>query len=518
VHTINTFIATNSVTSLVCRVATVNGAWEKLRAKLDELADIGGAASLMSWDQAVMMPPAGAGFRARSMATLSGLYHEKLTHPEIGELLDELAGNGGLGEAEHASVRVLTRDYERATKIPSDLVRAIAEAEGLAYQAWTEARPADDFSLLAPHLETLFSLKKQEADALGWENERYDALLDNFEPEMVTSEVEAIFDELVVGLKPIVEKALDVAGPRPEFLAAEFDVSRQLAFCEWLVDRLGFDANGGRLDSSPHPFTIRVGRGDVRQTTKAEPRNLLMSIYAVIHETGHALYEQGIPEELIGLPAGRVPSLGLHESQSRLWENHVGRSRAFTDFLLPHLKDRFPDQLGTVDPDAWYAAVNHPQRTLIRVSADELTYNLHVAMRFELELRIMRDQLEIRDLPAAWIEAQERHVGIAPTNDADGVMQDMHWAMGASGYFSTYTLGTLYAAAFYERAESDLSGLQDEIRAGECGRLLEWLREHVHSHAFLRPAKEIGERVLGGPLSATPFLEYLSAKYGALYS
>lgn len=494
------------------------GAWDKLLPRLNDLTDLGAAASLMGWDQAVMMPPKGAGSRARAMATLSGLLHEKLTDPAIGELLNGLAAEDSLPEEQSASARVLLRDYERATKIPGRLVKEMAEAEGLAYQAWTEARPANDFSLLAPHLERLFTLKKEEADALGWEEERYDALVDNFEPGMSTRELERVFEELITGLKPIAEKALDAAGPRPDFLSSEFDPPKQHAFCDWLVQRIGFDGSGGRLDSSPHPFTIRVSAGDVRQTTKAEPRNLLMSVYAVLHETGHALYEQGIPDHLAGLPAGRVPSLGLHESQSRLWENHVGRSRPFTDFLLPHLKDRFPEQLGNIAPDDWYEAVNHPQRSLIRVSSDELTYNLHVAMRFEIELKIMRDQLEVADLPTAWNEAQERHVGITPPTDADGVMQDMHWSMGAIGYFPTYTLGTLYAAAFYERAQLDLEGLEDELRAGETGRLLEWLREKVHKRAYLAPATDLANEILGKPIDASPLLTYLSGKYGALYS
>ncbi|HVF53825.1 MAG TPA: carboxypeptidase M32 [Actinomycetota bacterium] len=491
--------------------------FERLLPKLQELTDIGSACALMSWDQAVMMPPAGAAQRARALSTLQGLLHDRLTDPAIGELLAELEASGDEDLDVQASVRVLRRDHDRATKIPGRLVRAIAEAEGLAYQAWTEARPAADFRLLQPHLERLFGLKKEEADALGWEGERYDALLDNFEPGMTTAEVEAMFSSLTQGLVPLAHEVLDAAGPAPEVLSREFDPDIQMRFCDRLAQALGFDNDRGRLDTSPHPFTIGIHSGDVRQTTKADPKDLLLSVYALIHETGHALYEQGLPERMADLPAGRVPSLGLHESQSRMWENQVGRSRAFTDFLLPLLKEQFPDQLGMMAPEEWYRAVNHPQRTLIRVTSDELTYNLHVALRFELEIALFRDALEVSDLPEAWNDAMAEKIGLRPPSDADGVLQDMHWAMGAIGYFPTYTLGTLYAAAFFDAALRDLAGLMDDLRRGDGSRLLAWLREHIHRYAFHMPAKELGEQVLGGPLTPEPFLAYAREKYTALY-
>ncbi|HEX2294716.1 MAG TPA: carboxypeptidase M32, partial [Actinomycetota bacterium] len=431
----------------------MSGSWETLLPRLREIDHLGSAVRLLHWDQAVIMPPAGGPARASAIATLQGLLHERHTAPEVGALLEELDGDESLGDDERAHVRVFRRDYEKATKVPPALVKELAELEGLAYQAWTEARPASDFGMLEPHLERLVELKKEQADALGWEGERYDALLDTYEPGMTTAEVETMFADLGDGLRPLVERVLDATPHPPEFLTRTYDAAKQEAFSQWLVRRLGFDTNGGRLDTSPHPFTAHIAAGDVRQTTKADPRDLMMSIFATIHETGHALYEQGIPERLAGLPAGHAPSLGIHESQSRMWENQVGRSRAFTEFMLPHLKEHFPDELGMLTPEGFYRGANHPRRTLIRVTADELTYNLHVALRFEIEVALFRDELAVADLPDAWDAGMEKHLGIRPESHADGVLQDMHWSIGALGYFPTYTLGTVYAAAFYEKAE-----------------------------------------------------------------
>jgi carboxypeptidase Taq len=490
--------------------------WDRLLPKLHELSDLRSAAALLHWDQAALMPPQGGSARARAMATVESTFHDRLVDSEIGELIDRLSDED-LDDTTAAHMRVLKRNFDRATKVPADLVRAIAEARGLAYQAWTEARPESDFNKFEPHLDKLISLKKEEADAVGWEGERYDALLDVFEPEARTAEIEALFSELVDGLKPVVHSILDVAGERPGWLIGDYNERVQEEFCHWLVERLGFDFDGGRLDKSPHPFTMGIAHGDVRQTIRTNPKSPMMAIYSAIHETGHALYEQGLPEPLAGLPAGTFASLGLHESQSRLWENHVGRSRPFTDWMLPHLKERFPSELGSVTPEEFHRGVNHPERDLIRVEADEVTYNLHVALRLELELQIFRDELGVGDLPDAWDDAMERHMGIRPDSDANGVLQDVHWSIGAMGYFATYTLGTLYAAAFFDVANSELDGLSEEIRRGDTGRLLTWLREKIHSRAFLRPAKEIGEAVLGTPLSPTPFIDYLRRKYSQIY-
>ena len=492
-------------------------AWERLEPKLRELQDLGAALSLLHWDQAVMMPPGGSAARARATATLEAVMHDRLTDPAIGELLSELEADDSLDIDRAASVRVLKRDFEKATKVPEDLVRALAEAQGKSYQAWTEARPANDFSLLEPHLERVIALKREEADALGWTAERYDALLDEFEPGMTAADVEKLFTELRAGLEPLIDRILGLAGEPPDWLFESFDAARQMDVCNWLVEDLGFDTTKGRLDISPHPFTSTVGAGDVRQTTRTEETALLSSIYAAIHETGHAVYEQGIPAHLLDWPVGRAPSLGMHESQSRMWENQVGRSEAYTAYLLPHLKERWPEQLGMITPSEFHRGVNHPRRTLIRVTADELTYNLHVAMRFELELALFRDELTAADLPDAWDAASQDVIGIKSETVADGVLQDMHWSIGALGYFPTYSLGTVYAAAFYDKFVEEKGDPSEAFRAGDTSELLQWLRTNIHEHAYRYDAKDLAERVTGAPLSAQPLLDYLGKKYDAIY-
>ena len=499
------------------RVPEMGDVWERLLPRFEELTDLGSAIRLLGWDQHVMMPPGGGAGRGQVLATLQAIAHARLTDPELRDLLAEALDDGSLEADQLASVRLMQRDYDKATKLPERLVRELAELEAVAFQAWAEARSANDFSILEPHLTRMVALKKEAADAIGWVGERYDALLDDFEPGMTTAEVEALFDELVPALKPVAEKILAATGERPGFLTRPYEVNKQEAFCRWLVEALGFDLSHGRFDVSPHPFTAHVGQGDVRQTTRYEPQQLLMAIRASMHETGHALYEQGLPKELWALPIGKVESLGLHESQSRIWEIQVGTSRPFLDFILPHLKDRFPEELGRLNPDDFYRGVNHPRRSLIRVQSDEVTYNLHIALRFELELALFRDELDARDLPDAFDAAMEKYVGVRPHNHSDGVLQDMHWAVGALGYFPTYTLGTLYAAAMFDTALAELGDLAPEFRRGDTSRFLQWLRDNVHRHGNRRPGKEIAESVIGAPLSSRPFLAHLQRKYGEIY-
>jgi carboxypeptidase Taq len=494
-----------------------NAKWEQFAARMRELTDLGRALSLLSWDQSVVMPGKAAASRARATATLDSLTHSKATDPGLGDLIDDLIDDPSLDDLRRRSVEVAKRDYDKATKVPDDLVRALAEATGIGYQVWTEARPASDFAVFEPHLEKIVALRKEYADAVGYANERYDALLDDYEPGLTAIEVETVFAELIDGLEPIVDRVLAKAGPAPAFLRGKFDVGAQEAFCQWLVGHLGFDTAGGRLDVSPHPFTIQISAGDTRQTTRYTADELLSSVYAAIHETGHALYDQGLPEEWLDLPIGHYSSLAMHESQSRMWENQVGRSREFVGFLLSKLKERFESSLGGVTPDEFYEGVNHPERSLIRVEADELTYNLHIVLRFELELAMFRDELAVADLPEAWNKAVEQHVGLRPSDDRKGVLQDMHWSGGMQGYFPTYTLGTLYAAAFYAKAETDLGSLEGDLKRGETRRLLEWLRANIHSKANRYDTKVAAEKVLGAPFSPKPFLDYLETKYFELY-
>lgn len=491
--------------------------WDALVERLTDIADLTQAAALMHWDQAVNLPPKGGEGRARALATITGLYHERLVDPAIGELIDELSDDETLEEYQTASIRNLRRAYDKATKVPEKLVRALTEATGISYQVWTEARPDSDYDKLKPYLVRVFELKKEVADAQGWEIERYDALLDDYEPHIKASEVKSMFDELVEGLRPLADRVLGSAPPKPAWLSAEQDKDVQLKFCIWLAERLNYDFDSGRVDESPHPFTIHIGREDIRQTTRTQNTTLMSSIYALIHETGHALYDQGVPSEWDDLPVGGQPSLGMHESQSRMWENQVGRSRAFAEWVLPHMKEKFPHDLGTLTPDEFFKGINYPERTMIRVEADELTYNLHVALRFEIELAIYRDELTVEDLPDAWNEKMEAYLGIRPANHSEGVLQDMHWTIGHHGYFPTYTLGNLYAAAFYAKAEEQAGPFESDIRKGDFAGLLTWLRENIHQHGYLYETKDLAARILDEPISAKPLIAYLTSKYDGLF-
>ena len=489
-------------------------AWEKLDERLAELADLQRASSLLHWDMEVMMPPGGAPSRSRSVATLEALVHERVADPELGNLIGELEATDPEDAEKRATLRLLRRDFDKATKVPAALVRELAEVTGNAYHAWHEGKGASDFTILQPHLERIVVLKKEYADALGWETERYDALFDDYEPDMKATEVEAIFDELVAGLADVIDPVIHAAGPKPLWMHSDYDDAKRIGFCNWLARKVGFDAESGRLDTSPHPFTAGVGPADIRQTVQRNAVPLTEAIFTTLHETGHALYDQGLPKH--DGPIADSPSVGFHESQSRLWENHVGRSHAFCEFVLPHLKERFPE-IGSLAPDDFYRGANRPERSLIRTEADELTYPLHIIVRFELELTLFRDELSVADLPGAWDATYEKHVGIRPPDHARGVLQDMHWAIGYLGYFPTYTLGTLYAAAFFAKAEDDLGGLEDDFRKGDCSRLLDWLRTNIHAQGAIKTAPELAQDVLGEGLSAKPFLKHVRTRYGELY-
>jgi carboxypeptidase Taq len=494
-------------------------AWGAFERRMQELIDLGGIAGVIGWDQQVMMPPKGAALRAHQSTALASLMHERVVDPAYGEAIEQAeAASESLDDAQRASLREARRDRDRAVRVPADLVRALAMAEAEGFEAWQKARPANDWASFRPLLERIVSLKHQQADAIGHGGERYDALLDAFEPGMRLVRLEPLLHELRDGLVPLVAEIADKPMPDLSFLARDFPAHMQIEFSERVIRDLGFDMLAGRQDESAHPFTSGAGPYDVRLTTRVvagDPRGSLMG---TIHETGHGLYEQGIVGDRIERTfAGMAPSLGLHESQSRLWENQVGRSRAFWEHYYPAYREAFPDALVDIELEQWLRAINVVQPSLIRVEADELTYNLHILIRFELEVALMRGDLVVADLPGAWNDAYRAALGVEVPSDSDGVLQDVHWSSGAIGYFPTYTLGNLYSAQLMEAAGRDLGDLDEQFRRGDFLPLLGWMRAHIHSQGSLRRAEEIAQAATGKPLGPANLLAYLRAKYGELY-
>lgn len=494
--------------------------WDELERRMGELRDFGSVVGLLTWDQETFMPPGGAEARGHQLSAMQALIHEKLTDPRLGELLEEAGADASLDELRAAMVRNLRRERDRAVKVPPRLVRELAHAQAAAVEAWREARKAKRFAIFQPHLETLLGLRREQADAWGWADggERYDALLDAHEPGMRVARLEPLFDELRLALVPIVG-ALTEAGP-PKAWPVErhlFPVDAQWEFTLHLLREMGFDLERGRQDRSTHPFTDGIHPTDVRLTTRLDERNPFQAFFGTVHEGGHGLYEQNLPREHARNPIGAAASMGLHESQSRLWENMIGRSRPFWERHLPELRRTFPSALEGVSLDELYAAVNRVERSTIRVEADEVTYNLHILLRFGLELALLRGELAVADLPEAWNERMATEIGIRPGDDTEGVLQDIHWAWAEFGYFPTYTLGNLYAAILHEAIGRDLGDLPAAIRGGRLAEVKGWLAAKVHGVGHRWDAEEIVERATGQRLAAAPFLRYVREKYGALY-
>ena len=415
-------------------------------------------------------------------------------------------------------VRNLGRDRARAVRVPPRLVRELAETQTRAVEAWRAARAEERFAGFQPHLERLVELRREQADAIGHGGERYDALLEAHEPGMAVARLEPLFTELEKALVPIVAALTE--GPQPaawNYAAHRFPVDPQWDFTIHLLKEMGFDLERGRQDRSTHPFTDGIHVDDVRLTTRLDESLPFQAFFGTIHEGGHGLYEQNLPRAHTRTPIGAAASMGLHESQSRLWENMIGRSLPFWRRQLPELRRLFPAQLAGVTPEAVYGAVNRVERSLIRVEADEVTYNLHILLRFQLELALLRGDLQVADLPGAWNERMRRDIGIEPKNDREGVLQDIHWAWAEFGYFPTYTLGNLYAAILHERLDSDLGGVAKVVEEGRLVAVRDWLAEHVHGVGHRWDAEQIVERATGEKLTAAPFLRYVRAKYGALY-
>jgi carboxypeptidase Taq len=486
-----------------------------------EAALLASVQGLLEWDEQTKMPTAAGEYRAEQIAFLAGEIHRRQTDPRVGEWLSELA-DGPLAADPHGEtgtvIREMRRDFEKKSRLPRSLVEELSRVSVQGQQAWVEARKADDFPRFRPLLARTVELKRQEAAALGYTTTPYDPLLDDYEPGATAAEVGRVLAELRDALTPLIER---IAGSRRQpdksVVLREFPVAAQEEFGREAAAAIGFDFSAGRLDVTPHPFCGGAGPRDVRITTRYNDRDFGDAFFSILHEAGHGLYEQGLPAEHFGLPTGEAVSLGIHESQSRMWENQVGRSRAFWEQFLPRAQQRFPAALGDATVERFHAAINVVEPSLIRVDADEATYNLHVLIRFELERALVEGDLPVDDLPGAWREKYRKYLGVEPPSDADGCLQDVHWSAGLFGYFPTYALGNLYAAQFFAQARRDLGDLDEQFRRGEFAPLLGWLRERIHRHGQRWTAGELVRNVTGKPLSHDDWIASMEQKYGELY-
>jgi carboxypeptidase Taq len=493
----------------------------QLKTRLQEVDDLNMAASLLHWDQTTYMPPGGAEARGRQLATLAKLSHEKFTDAEIGRLLDELRpyeASLPYDSDEASLVRVTRREYERLIRVPAEFVARANAHIAATYQAWTEARPANDFAKVRPNLEKTLDLSREYAGYFPGHEHPADPWIDNSDYGMKAATVRALFTELREKLVPIVQ-AITAHPPADDgCLKQLFLEDRQLAFGAEVIRQYGYDFNRGRQDKTHHPFMTKFSLGDVRITTRVKENDLSEALFSTLHEAGHAMYEQGIDRSLEGTPLASGTSAGVHESQSRLWENIVGRSLGFWQHYYPKLQAVFPAQLGQVPLDTFYRAVNKVQRSLIRTDADEVTYNLHVMLRFDFELDMLDGRLAVRDLAEAWHQRFMDDFGISAPDDRDGVLQDVHWFSGPiGGQFQGYTLGNILSAQFYEAALRACPDIPTEIEHGQFGGLHGWMRENVYAPGSKFTAPELVERATGGPMRIEPYLNYLRTKYQALY-
>jgi carboxypeptidase Taq len=494
-------------------VTTPPPEFESLRAKLGDVHDLVKTSSLLSWDEETMMPPDGAEVRAYQLATIGRLAHERFISDDIGNLLEELRPyEESLDrESNEASlIRVARRDFEKATRVPPELSAEITRTGSRAYSSWVDARARSDYESFRPWLEQLVELKHRYVDCFPPTDDPYDALLDDHEPGMKTAQVREIFDRLKEELIPFIAAVRSSETPT---IRGHFPAALQRELSLEIVRRFGYDETSWRLDTAPHPFATSLGTEDIRITTR-ELEDSLDGLFATMHECGHGLYESGVDPALQRTLLARGASLGLHESQSRLWENLVGRSRPFWSWFYPRLQESFPSELGSVDEDMWFRSINDVSPGLIRIEADEVSYNLHVILRFELEQRIMAG-LDLRELPEAWNEAMSHYLGVDVPDDAHGVLQDKHWSRGNFGYFPTYSLGNVISVQIWERMREDIADVDEQMGRGEFAALGGWLREHLYRHGRKFMPAETLELVVGGPIDPEPYLRYLQGKLAA---
>jgi carboxypeptidase Taq len=494
--------------------------FRQLTDRLAEVADLNYISALLDWDQQTYMPPSGSANRGHQLATLQQIAHNKFVSDEIGQLLDDLqpyATQHDPDSFEARLIQVTKRRYDKEVRISAEWVADFAMTTTAAHEAWAKARAENDFPHFQPHLERLLDLAHRYAEFFTPYEHVYDPLLDIFEPGMKTTDVKAIFNALRPQQVDLIRKIASKPQVEDGFMHLTYDEQKQWDVGVEIISKMGFDWQRGRQDKTLHPFTNSLGWGDVRITTRVYPNHMSSALFGTLHEAGHAMYAMGSDASLDRTPLFDCSSSGLHESQSRMWENLVGRSYPFWQHFYPCLQEAFPSQLGNVSLEAFYKGINKVQPSTIRVEADEATYNLHIMLRMELEIALMENKLAVRDLHVAWNDRFQEYLDIIPPNDTDGVLQDVHWSAGLIGYFPSYALGNLIGAQLMERIDADIPDLPEQIRRGEFNSWLGWLHDKVHRHGAKYEPQELIQRVTGSKIDPAPYMRYLNQKYGAIY-
>ena len=495
--------------------------WNEVRTFVSDTAKLEATAALLEWDDRTYIPSQGGAYRADQITLLSGIIHRRLTDQRLGEMLEQLSHSELMAAPNSplaASIRVLLKDFKRNSRLPVELVEATTKATVLGQQAWEAARASNSWKDFEPHMETIFSLKRQEAELLRDSGTLYDALLDQYEEGANSESLTQVFAGLRDSLVQLVKELSDaIHKPSGASWKRNIPVDMQRATSRWIASKIGYEFQRGRLDETSHPFCTTLGPDDCRILTRFQAEYFPSGFYGTLHEAGHGMYEQGLPTEWYGLPAGAAASLGVHESQSRMWENFIGRSREFWQWCLPELKRQLNGAWDDLNVDQIFGDANRVQPSLIRVEADEVTYNLHILIRFEIEQELIAGELKVADAPQAWDDRYDKYLGIRAPSAADGVLQDIHWSAGLIGYFPTYTLGNLYAAQLMETARANLGDLDAQVTVGDFKPLLNWLRQNIHSFGQCYHPGELIQRATGKPLEAQPLINYLRQKLEPVY-
>ncbi|KYP16233.1 carboxypeptidase M32 [Flavihumibacter sp. CACIAM 22H1] len=499
-------------------LSTTSSLYETYTNRLQEIADIRYATALLQWDQETYMPPGSIATRSRQIATLSELAHVKFTEPATGELIDTLLSRADLTAEQQANLVLSSYDFAQQGKLPAGYVRELSETISHAFTHWTEARKNNSFPVFAPWLEKLVTLKKKEAALLGYTNHPYDALLNQYERGCTTQ----LLDQLFAKLQPALGKLIETIRQEPQvddaILLQPYPEEQQWAFSLELLEKMGYDFQFGRQDKAAHPFTINFSSDDVRITTRVREDDISYMTWSTIHELGHALYELGLPKQQYGLPLGEAASLGIHESQSRLWENNIGRSQSWCACFFPVLREYFPKQLNGYSSEDLFRAINKVQPSLIRTEADELTYHFHIMIRYEVEKALIEGSLEVAEVPAFWKERYRHYLGVTVPDDANGCLQDVHWSHGSFGYFPTYSLGSIYAAQFYATLRKQVPKIEKFLQEGDFSVVKNWLSDNIYIHGRRYTSEELCKRITGKGIDPEDFMQYASAKYRFIYA